>query len=435
MRYENQKMKRIGNTFENKSSHVSYDLSDIRFLHIGVDTIRQLYNCTPKEDVLEILANHFDSKNTDIVNVGGINWRFSRAGSQSGYQYVLKNLELGFVVLFKSFFKEADQTGPHLKIEVSPEAIGYYGLEGLTNKLHEVGNHFADTLIASGVAVHLAVDAKGLELPDDFEQKMVTRSKRQMKVSGISNAHFSAAGAAFVYGQNQTYMFGQSSGLQLCVYDKTEEIEATGKKDYWQGTWRCTPSVENPRESEYKEGDQVRRIEFRFSHTIIKEFENGNLIKTGQYVCIREPRDLKKHLRGLWLYALNNFRLQHSTTYIHPIWQLLMEDIKWYDLNEDFNYSRAQKVTQDDTSKRNVAMYMGNYLKLAARKGLTVKHAVNHILKSSGLDSDLAQYFGLLLYGNSSELESLVTEFVEDRLLTHRLNGVGSIQSNTAVPF
>jgi len=79
-------------------------------------------------------------------------------------------------------------------------------------------------------------------------------------------------------------------------------------------------------------------------------------------------------------------------------------------------------------------MFIGNYLKLAARKGLKPEVCVKHIL-SAGLDSDVAQYFGLLLYGNSSELESMLMEFVEEKLIFHRMNGVGTNQSINAVPF
>ncbi|MCD8521184.1 MAG: hypothetical protein LRY66_08485 [Saccharospirillaceae bacterium] len=434
MRYESKPMKRIGDVFENQNSTVSYDLSGLRFLHCGVDTIKQLFDCVPREDVLDKLANHYDDKKTDLIVFGEHAWRFSRAGKTSGYQYLLKNLEIGFVVLLKSFYHEADKQGPHLKIEVTPESVERYGLNRLTKELHKVGSLFADSLIASGVAVHMALDMKGLELPEDFEQRLVTRAQRQLKVTGISNAAYDARGAAFIYGQNQTYMFGSASGLQFCCYDKTEEVNHSDKIDFWEDIWKRTPSAENPEDNEYKRGDQVHRVEFRFSHRIIKEFENGNLLKTGEYICIREPRDLTKHLRGLWLYALNNFRLQHSTTYMHPIWQKLIEDIQWQDIHPDFVYSRAQKIAQTDTSKRNVAMFIGNYLKLAARKGLKPEVCVKHIL-SAGLDSDVAQYFGLLLYGNSSELESMLMEFVEEKLIFHRMNGVGTNQSINAVPF
>jgi len=343
-------------------------------------------------------------------------------------------LELGFTVLLKGFYTEADVHGSHLKIEVSPESIDRYGLKSLSNQLRTVASLFADTLMASGVSCHLALDMKGLELPVDFESKLVCRAKRQVKYSGIESATYDAKGAAVIYGRDESFTFGSASGLQMSVYDKSEEMYASGKVDFVEELLSRTPSVEDPSKPEYKNGDKIHRLEFRFSHRIIREFENGNLQKTGELICIKEARDLVRHLKGLWLYALNNFRLQHSTTYIHPVWQKIAEDVEWCDIHPEFVYARAQKVTQTGTSKRNVAMYMGNYLKLAARKGLTSKHATNHIL-NSGLDSDLAQYFGLLLFGNETELEMMLYEFVDQKLLTHRLNGVGENQSIIQAPF
>jgi len=434
MRFENKDMKRLGDVFETKTSGVSYDLSNLRFLHCGVDTIKQLYDCTPKPDVLNKLATHFETKSTDSIFLDEFVFKFSKASKSSGYQYILKNSEIGFTVLFKGFFAEADVHGSHLKIEVSPQAIDRYGLNSLSNQLRIIASLFADTLIASGVSCHLALDMKGLELPVDFESKLVTRAKRQVKYSGISSASYDAKGAAVIYGRDESFTFGSASGLQMSLYDKSEEMYNSDKVDFVEQLLSRTPSVEDPSQPEYKNGDKVHRLEFRFSHRIIREFENGNLLKTGELICIKESRDLVKHLRGLWLYALNNFRLQHSTTYIHPVWQKITEDVEWFDIHPDFVYSRAQKVTQTGTSKRNVAMYMGNYLKLAARKGLTAKHATNHIL-NAGLDTDLAQYFGLLLYGFETELEMMLYDFVEQKLLTHRLNGVGNNQSIVQVPF
>ena len=188
MRYENKNMKRIGDTFENMNSSVSYDLSNLRFLHCGVDTIKQLYDCTPNPDVLNKLATHFETKSTDSIFLEEFAFKFSKAAKSSGYQYILKNSEIGVTVLFKGFFAEADVHGPHLKIEVSPQAIDRYGLNSLSNQLRIIASLFADTLIASGVSCHLALDMKGLELPADFESKLVTRAKRQVKYSGISSA-------------------------------------------------------------------------------------------------------------------------------------------------------------------------------------------------------------------------------------------------------
>lgn len=433
MRYENKMMKRFydadtgSDVFEPDRSDVSFDLSALRFLHTGVDTIRQLYTCNLKLEVLDKLAKHYSEKNTDLIEIGGVQWKFSNSGKKSGFQYILKNLDLGFVVLLKSFYFEADVRATHLKIEVTPQCIDELGLVVLTDRLREVGRLFADTLEASGLAVHLCVDMKGLELPEDFEHKLVTRSKRSFKVNGISAANFEVSEAAFVYGRGDTYLFGSASGLQMCLYDKSREAVKSDKLDFMEACWKRTPSVKDCFTPEYNDGrdtgeaDTVHRLEFRLHHTIIKEFENGNFNRTGQSVCIREPKDLQPHLQGLWDYCLNNFRLQHSTTYIHPIWQKLMLEVKWFGFHGQFIYARDQKKSAGVAGRRNVAMWLGNQLRLAARSGLTTGHVVQHLL-ASGLESDLADYFGCLVLG-SNDLFYLLTEFVDKRLTDHRLNG------------
>lgn len=436
-RFENKQMKRFYNpatgvdTYETERGNVEYDLSAMRFLHAGIDTIRQLYNCTLKADVLAKIASHYDTATSDVIEIAGIQWKLSSSGKRSGYQYILKNLDIGMVVLLKSFYKEADQHGSHMKIEVTPQLIDELGLSGVTNRLREVGRTFGDTLEASGIAFHMCVDMKGLEIPHNFEENLATRSKRNLKVNGISNAHFEVSEAAFVYGRGETYLFGNSSSLQMCLYNKSQEAVKSDKLDFCEGLWLRTPSIHDPFEPEYRNGydggevDTVHRLEFRVHHSVVKEFENGNYNKSGEVICIREPRDLERHLQGFWDYCLNNFRLHHSTTYIHPIWQKLMLDVSWANVHPTFIYARDQKKSPGVAGRRNVAMWLGNHLRLAARKGFTTKHVVQHLL-SSGLDSDLADYFGLLLYGHTDELYHCLFDFVDRRLTDHRLNGVAA---------
>lgn len=455
-RYENKRMTRISkpdtgyDVFQNERLTVEYDLSKMRFLWRGVDTIRQLYNASIRPDVFDQISNHWDNKSTDVINIGGIDWKLSSSGKRSGYKFILKNLNYGFVVLLKSFYCEMDQHGPHLKIEATPQVIYELGLERLTNELRKIANMFCDTVEASGVAVHLALDVKGLDIPENFEQNLVCRSKRQLSVSGISSLGFeNMSTAAYTYGNKETFMFGDSDGVQFCLYNKSTEAVVSDKIDFMQMIWRDTPGLTDPFIPEYNDGrdtgeaDIVHRLEFRIHHRIIKEFENGHfnktqvlddkgrVIKPGELVCIREARDLTRHLDGFWRYCLKNFRLQHSTTYIHPIWQKIEEDVNWFGYDDEFLYVRDQKKSAGVVGRRNVAMMIGNMIKLAARKGLTADHLTTQIM-SLGLDSDIADYFGMHLYGNTSEVWHSLHDFVEGRLTDHRLNGVSGHNWSTA---
>ncbi|WP_028292603.1 hypothetical protein [Oceanobacter kriegii] len=437
-RYQNKTMLRLVDNAKGtdvfKTDQLQYDLSALRFLWSGVDSIRQLYICNLKEDLLTRIEHHYQISSSDIIEMGGHEWKLSSSGKKSGYKYIFKNLELGFVVLVKSFYVEADKRGSHIKIEATPQIIDQLGLAKLTNRLREIANIFGDTIEANGLAVHLACDMKGLELPEDFERKLVTHSKRSYKAHGIADiSSHTISEMAVTYGQNQTYMFGTPTSIQMCLYDKTLESLKSDKLAFCESLWLRTPSVEDIFSPEYNDGsdgnepDKVNRLEFRIHHSIIREFENGSFNEQGKQLTIREPIDLVKHLQPLWEYCLNAYRLQHSSTYIHPIWQKLSEDVRFafLDGNEGYMYKRAPKRSLEGPGRRNVAMWLGNVLRLSARKGLTTDYVTRKLL-SSGLDADLADYFGLLLYGNSDELTMILRDFVDNKMRSLRLEGVAA---------
>lgn len=423
--------------YTSDSGDISYDLSSMRFLYSGIDTLRQLYNCNLKLSRLVEVIDHMERYPGQPIEVGGIEWKISKGGGKSGYQFILKNQDLGLIVLLKSFYCDADQRGAHLKLEASPILIYEKGLSGLTSLFRQVASEFGDTVEATGLAVHLFVDMKGLELPDDFEQKLATRSKRAFKANGISDASFSASEAAFVYGRGDTYTFGNAGQLQMCLYNKTLEALKSGKLNWMEDRWRCTPSIDNFPESEYRDGsdgeeaDTVHRLEFRIHHSVIRQFELGNYEHHGgeRMDCIREPVDLLKHLNALWQYCLKNFRLQHSSIYIHPIWQRLTEDVVFAEVeHEHFFYKRCYNnplKKLDGTKRRNVAMWLGNVIKLAALKGLTTEHVCKWLL-SGGLESEIARYFGLRAFGHDDEVWMSLFSFVDERLTNHRLNGIAA---------
>jgi hypothetical protein len=440
-RYENKDFNRslnieTGDDIFTTPGGLEYDLSGMRFLGAGIDTIRQIFNCNLKSDVLISILDQVDNQHCDVIELAGIEWKVKKSGKQSGYQFILKNLDAGFVVLLKHFYKEADQRSAHIKIEATPQIIHELGLVRVSNRIREVAAIFADTLEASGIAVHLACDMKGLQLPDDFEHKLHTRSKRSYKVNGISNIEYDASATAFIYGLGETYTFGNASGLQMCLYDKTKEAMKSGKLNYWENRWKTVPSLEDCFTSEYKDGsdgneaDTVHRLEFRLHHTILKQFENGNFDATGNMICIREAKDLKPHLQALWIYCLQNFQLVHSSMYIHPIWQKIRDDVRFAQLDghPDFFYKRGYNSPTkklDGSLRRNVAMWLGNAIKLAAANCLTTEHVCGWIMKS-GFEIDLAEYFNLRVFGDSSQLWLCLFDFVDGKMRDHRLNGIAA---------
>ena len=70
------------------------DLSDVRVLRCGVDTVRQLYNGLIRPEVKAL----FDSQEA-IVEFAGHQWSKGRIGRDSGYQFRLQNADLGLILL------------------------------------------------------------------------------------------------------------------------------------------------------------------------------------------------------------------------------------------------------------------------------------------------------------------------------------------------
>jgi len=202
MRYENKFWHRIGNHFYNQNS--SHDLSGLRYLHCGVDTIKQLYNCLLNQEVLKEIQSAYDSGDRVLV-VGGIDWALTRSSKASGYQYILKNLDLGFVVLLKSFYAEPDLSGSHVKIECTPQLIAEHTPKTLDAEIHAIASLFAFQLVPVGISCHIAVDVKGFEIPADLEARLVAKAKRQYKFNCISNAQLDLNETAVIYGAGQSY--------------------------------------------------------------------------------------------------------------------------------------------------------------------------------------------------------------------------------------
>lgn len=397
------------------------DLSDIRLLHCGVDTVKQLYSCILKADIYESLNM---APAGSVVHFGGVDWALSRSSKQSGYQYILKNLEEGFVVLLKSFYKDIDEEGSHIKVEVSPHVIYKNDPDSLTRKIRFIASLFADNPRPTGCAVHLAVDIKNFNVPEDFESRFVCKAKREAKFNSISAVTYETLNEiSCVYGDRQTFTYGQPSAVQFTMYDKAAEIEKRDKQDFWHMVWSAVPDVDDFAKSEFMPGDSVRRIEVRLHHSVIAQFARGT---QGMEEYAEHPtfKRLEPHLNALWRYALDNFRLQHSYRYVDPIWQLLHEDVVFNSWVTPFFYRREFK-TPSVNSRRNVAFFIGNYLRLAARRQFTVKFVTDQFL-AMGIEAELSDYFGLPTFGAGSALFLALNDFVSRRLTDLQLQGVAA---------
>lgn len=345
------------------------DLSAVRILRCAVDTVRQLYRGVIRPHVLELF------RVPGIVHFAGYAWHAGRVGRDSGYQYKLQNADLGLVLLVKNFNVPEDESGPHLKIEASPHLINQCSPEGLQILMDDLADHVLEHFGHNQVAVHLALDVQGWVPPTDLAARLHCRSRRVREITGVSSVDW--ASNASVYGHGETWMWGSAAGMQLSIYNKTLQARTIDKLDFWQSVWS---SRDNPFDSDpanYDPDHPVWRIEVRFHHSVVDQFARGS-VQAGQAIATSTFEELAPHLDGLWSYGMRSFRLLDRPGLYSAIWSLFAQDVRVdtgvESLLDQTEYRRYYKTAAGFTGK-NVELFMGNMVSLAARQRIGAKAA------------------------------------------------------------
>ena len=100
-----------GRVFFDSHTAIITDLTDVRLLRCGVDTVRQLYRGLIRPEIMCL----FEKPGTMVEFADQI-WHSGRVSKDSGYQYKLQNADLGIILLVKNFNAKIDAIGAHLKI-------------------------------------------------------------------------------------------------------------------------------------------------------------------------------------------------------------------------------------------------------------------------------------------------------------------------------
>ena len=175
-------------------------------------------------------------------------------------------------------------------------------------------------------------------------------------------------------------MFGSASGLQICIYNKTEQARATDKLDYFEKVWRATDNpFDDADQGNYDAAKDVTRIELRFHHSIVQQFSLGSLnIHTGQAIGGHTYAALVPHLDGLWRYGCEAFRLLDRPGTYNAFWTLISQDVRVslpvVSLVDHTTYKRHYK-TATGFSGKNVDLFIGNMVSLLARERVGAKKA------------------------------------------------------------
>ncbi|MDP2901589.1 MAG: hypothetical protein Q8N96_00550 [Methylovulum sp.] len=412
-------------------------LSNVLICGASVDTVRQLFYGVPDPRMLEKLDNHVHLKD-EIISLSDYiiqtlphslpqspammdkitadpyfnRWHFSRMGKNSGYRFKLQNNGLGVVILFGSFYGKLEYEGQHLKIELSPHFISGHSTQQLWDYLH-AGEHSISKLFLTspepkGIAVHLACDYQGFDLPKDFLSNFSTASRFVRCFDGINEIDLSDLSESVVtYGsesQAKNYLFGKPTAIQFAAYDKGYEAVKSDKIDYWNHEWGIyTLGEHNP--------DAVtRRIELRFHHTVIRE------IGLGMDKSFESFPDLIPYLTDIWRYGMERNRLNQDKHYIHPFWQLLMRDAHFYHPAQNITICRKKKDSVDPIS-RNIISIIGHSITICARMGMDTKRFMAYL-------RTLPFYQEIISYYRSRGLtESDLRQNVEKGLSLRRLLG------------
>lgn len=400
------------------------ELTNIKILLSSVDTVRQLYRGSLDSEWLEKIDNLYEeSRNhTQVIHdINGFDF-VVRPGGASGYKYRLQNNELGLICFVKTHFQVPERTGSHLKIECSPKLL-------LTTSPEEVQSYMDGiaTLLLSedfyyaGLSLHLAMDIQGYTPRQDFSSALICRSQRRSTFDGIDRAEIDLASVAATYGAKETMTFGSVNALQLSHYNKSKEVIKSDKRDFMNAAWSGELSGNfTPAQVLYDPADgDVWRLEARFSHHVLNQFDEGFQTLPGQPLKdlrMKSYVDAFSHLKALWLYALEQFQLPYQDTkFYDPCWTLFAQDADFNQHHGDVIYKRVQKEPGIDNA-RNVALALGNILSIHARHGFTTAKSLD-FLRNSGIWADVLGYLRDRKIGMAEFNQSWADRLLERRML------------------
>lgn len=368
------------------------DLSKIKLLSSTVDTIRQLYHCTVSEafeEEIELKRTH--SPNHVMMTCHGCDFLVFGGGA-SGYKYRLQNNELGLTVFVRSRTRQPSTQGSHVKIEAGPKLLLHYCFEDIQNLMDGIAADISPIDAAhAGVSCHLALDVQGWRPDSSFIPRLHTRSRRITRHDGFESTVLSLGQACVTYGNFETITMGSVTGVQMCIYDKLKEAHKSDKLDMVRDLWsgKFSPLWE-PKDS-YEPQHDVTRIEMRFHHSVLRQFEQGTESSDDiSPVKMRCYADIIEHLEPLWQYAFKLFQLRANTKYIDPVWTLFQQDASFPCGHRSLSYRRSYKTAGEGIEK-NITLALGNLITIFARNKFNQKQALSH-LKKSGLWKDLSAY-------------------------------------------
>ncbi|MBF0188088.1 MAG: hypothetical protein HQL50_09180 [Magnetococcales bacterium] len=368
-----------GTLFETGSELI--DLSNVVICGATVDTVRQIYFGRIKQTQLKKIKAIAEGDGDRMMETPFGQAVVKRMGRASGYSYCIQSNEAGVILFLKSFYKQEKDEWSHVKIELSPHFMQGKRAKDVQGWMRtyaswvlEPGNK------PKGVTVHLACDIQGWTYQGDLKPRMITHARACSSYDGITAIEFKGLKeVAVTYGDNEGYLWGKSTALQLSIYRKDIEIIKRDKVDYFHAVWK---------EHSYNRFDPekpVIRVEGRIPHNIIREIGQGWDMELESFEQVAD------YLSDIWRYVMMRNRMMHNATYIDPYWQMMMEDCIFACAP---TYKTVKRVKKKDVAAvgRNIVSVVGNVISLAARKDMTAGQ-VYFMLRGMALWDDIERYY------------------------------------------
>ncbi|WGS84969.1 hypothetical protein [Methylomonas sp. UP202] len=405
-------------------NHFQWNSDELKVLHMGVDTVKQLYGGVPDKarfDEIQAIYDQGYGGTIELMTSDGVfNTFLVGSGGKGGYRFSIQNAEIGVVILFSSIYvpkiDEDKPESPHnvsnLKIELSPHLILAKTPDDIQQFTDVLAKQFMTQIKPSGIAVHLCADIQGVEIPDDFDLQLTTRTRRIVSRTGLSEINFPLM--ASKYGAGQSFLFGRADSVQFALYRKDIQAKENDKMHLWGAVW--SEALDRHLEPAYDREAPVWRIELRFHHTAIDELARDKDLE------IKTFEGVSKLLLSFWQYGLDKcYRWDHNHLFIHPAWQYLIE-LNTVFTNNGLVFSRRVKKQPGEGNQKNVALAIGNMLSIYARNKFPIRYAMTS-LKKSGIWRDILGYYALKtgIYDNEGDLVHMIREDIEAKLTRKRI--------------
>lgn len=372
-----------GTMFANDQGIQEYN--DFNIVGASVDTVRQLYNGVPRAEIIERLNSALENQEQYVTLHNDIQYHFSKMSKVSGYRYKFQNNDMGLIILFGSYYADMANNHSHLKIEVSPKFLVQFDGDYAQERLDWIADYMLSIYEPSGCAIHLAADFQGWQPDNTIFDNFVTYSRFNRVYDGVSEMvledDWSGVSSRYgtEHGKMETLMFGKPSSLQTVIYLKSKEIIKSDKVDFYTNEWNIyslgTYDPERP----------VWRLEFRFHHSILREVGNTHDKKIETY------KEAYEIMHDLWSYAIGRNRLELKKGLIHPVWQMLLEDVSFPSPRTGLTIIRTKK--NDVTSlTKNYSLIVGNIITVCARQNMNVGEVMKQLKRFSFFDDLISNY-------------------------------------------